>query len=506
MNKFIYNLNGKLLPIFVLFFILAGVSIAVLSAVNPLKLVAIIVATSLPVLLYKKPTYGLIALITILPYVLTDLFQTNLVKSFNLNTFILLYIVVTLVFILFKEPFRIPNNYKMFIMVYVLVFTVAVIRSLPHLSIFRVVWDSDYSILSYILVEGVKSLLYFFTLILIARYIRTGKEIMRVVDGILISVSLLSVILLVIYIFYVPDKHSFEAVRGQFEDILYLHGNSIARFYILSFPLLQAYVLNKRKFSLVILPLWILAAGLLYSRTAYLVIIISSVLFFIISGRRKMLPLIFTLFIAGILLLPSNITQRALTGLASGNLNNISADRLNYIWLPVIREQLQDPLKLMVGNGKRAFVATEALKYGIIRYPDYGILSSRSLFKGDTIARSMQGDSIYIINHAHNMYLDMMLEIGAVGLLTILFLFFRLGKSFVQTLKRIDNPLSKDLMCAVIVSLLSFFIAGFTDGSLFPDLPNSFVWLVIGVGISISCSNHSNSVEDSEVIVDAHCA
>lgn len=506
MNRFLYSLNEKLLPVFALFIIASGVLIAAFSVLSPMKLIAAAIALPLPILLYKNPVYGLMMLIIILPYELTNLFQTGLVKSLNLNIFILVYIIIILSFLLFKKAYKLPKEYKLFIIIYMLIFTIAVIRSLPNLSIFRVVWDSDYSVFSYVLAEGLKNLLYVFILVLVATYIRARDEIIKIVDGILISVSLLSIVLLVIYIFYVPDKHDFEAVRGRFEDILYLHGNSIARFYILSFPLLQAYVLNKKKISIAVLPLWILAAGLLYSRTAYLVIIISTVLFFIISGRRKILPFIVTLLITGVLFMPSNITQRALTGLTSGDVNNISADRLNYIWLPVIREQLRDPLKLMVGNGRKAFVATEALKYGIIYYPEYGILSLRSHFKGDTIARSMQGDYIYIVNHAHNMYLDMMLEIGVVGLLAVLFLFFMLGKSFVQTLKRIDNPLSRDLMCAVMVSLISFFIAGFTDGGLFPDLTNSFLWLVIGVGISIFCSNHFKSVENSEVIVDAHYA
>lgn len=506
MNRFLYSLNQQLLPVFILFITALGICIAAFSVFSPLKLIAVALALFLPILLYRSPVYGLMGLVIMLPYSLTDLLQTDLVKSFNLNIFILVYLIVILSFLLFKEPFRIPKDNKRFIAVYVLVFTVAVIRSIPNLSIFRVVWDWDYGILSYVLAEGLKDLFFFFTLILVARYIRTRREMMRVVDGIVISVSLLSAVLLIIYIFYVPDKHDFEAVRGRFEEILYLHGNSIARFYIIAFPLLQAYVLNKKKLSIAVLPLWVLAAGLLYSRTAYLIIILSTVLFFIISGRRKIVPLIVTLLIAGILIMPSNITQRALTGLTSGNLNNISADRLNYIWLPVIREQLRDPLKVMVGSGRKAFVATEALKYGIIYYPEYGILSLQSHFKGDTIARSMLGDSIYIINHAHNMYLDMMLEIGAAGLLIVLFLFFRLGKSFVQALKRMDDPLSKDLMCAIIVSLISFFLSGITDGYLFPDLTNSFLWLVIGLGISFSCSKQFKSVENSEVIVDAHCA
>jgi O-antigen ligase len=505
MNRFLYSLNKQLLPVFVLFIIAAGISIAAFSVFSPMKLIAVAAAMLLPILLYKSPVYGLMVLIIMLPYSLTNLLQTDLVKSFNLNIFILVYGMVILIFFLFKKPFCIPNEYKLFITVYILIFAIAVIRSIPNLSIFRVVWDWDYSILSYILAEGLKNLFFFFTLILVVRYIRTEREIMSVVDGILISVSLLSIVLLIIYIFYVPDKHDFEEVRGRFEEILYLHGNSIARFYIIAFPLLQAYVLNKKKVSIAVLPLWILAAGLLYSRTAYLAIILSTLLFFIISGRKKVVPLIVALLIAGVLVMPSNITQRALMGLTSGNLNNISADRMNYIWLPVIREQFRDPLKVMLGSGRKAFVTTEALKYGIIYYPEYGILSLRSYFKGDTIARSMLGDSIYIINHAHNMYLDMMLEIGAIGLLIVMFLFFRLGKSFVQALKRINKPLSKDLMCAVIVSLVSFFISGFTDGCLFPDLTNSFLWLVIGVGISISCSNQFKSVENSEVTIDVEC-
>ena len=156
--------------------------------------------------------------------------------------------------------------------------------------------------------------------------------------------------------------------------------------------------------------------------------------------------------------LPSSISERALTGIESHDSYQLSAGRVSDIWVPLINEIVQSPEKLFFGSGRRAILFSDAYKNG----------------------------HIYDTGHAHNLYLNTVLEIGLLGLTFFGIFYFVFIKYIFKTIKKYWNsPNEREILLGVVVSTICFLIAGLTGREIFPNNANYPIWFVLAIGSAI---------------------
>ena len=150
--------------------------------------------------------------------------------------------------------------------------------------------------------------------------------------------------------------------------------------------------------------------------------------------------------------------ERGSKGLESGDLQEISAGRTSNLWLPLTQEWIQNPKKLLVGDGR------------------YAIISS------DAVARGFTPETML---HPHNMYLEQILDVGIFGLIFILGFFVFLFRKAYKGLNVVRDGEIKEYLYAAIISMASFLIAGMTGRTLFPSIKSSYFWIAVGLTIVI---------------------
>ncbi|MCX7920934.1 MAG: O-antigen ligase family protein [Clostridia bacterium] len=436
-----------------------GIAIALLNAKDPMITVALILGVIVSLYLTKRPLDGLLILLVITPFAGIEILNYQIAGIPGMKLYNLLSAVVIICFVLFRKSQPISGYERVFTYGLIILFIVSIIRSLSYIpEMYSIFFEEEYSLVRYLQSYLLKPLLVFLPFIMIVKFIRSEGEINKVIYSIFTSILLLSVFILGMYIFITPNKSDFESVRRGFGAVLHLHGNDIADFYIAVYPLLLAFIVRKRNALIVTTTLVsLLAVGILYSRTAYLVIIMSTLLFFLISSRKRYIPYIAITAAIVFLVMPPTIVERAVGGIGDKDLNDISAGRTEQIWMPLINEYIEEPVKLLIGAGRYAIMNTD-------------------VFRDNVILRMI---------HAHNMYLDAVLDVGVLGLAFFLYFFGKFLILLSKTHKSINNALYADMLYGIEVSLLAFLVSGFTGRGFFPTLYNAFVWIILGLGLSI---------------------
>lgn len=407
----------------------------------------------------KKPIIGISALILTLPFVGTTFFQTTIHDIPGLKIANMLPIAVFTLLYLSDEMKNIRKRDAVFFIGVVLLFFVAIIRSIQYMPEYTMLfWKEEFTVAKYILSFFIKPLLLFVPFVVIIGYARDQRSIHAIAWLYMISVFLLSAVLLVYYVFVVPDKGDFESVRSAFKELLSMHGNGIVDYYVLSFPIILSVAIHKKNpFVILTLGLSVVTVAILYSRGGYLSIGVAIVLFFVLSKRALWLPVIGFLGFLSIRFLPASIVSRVTYGFYSADINNISAGRTANIWLPVINEYLSNPLKLLFGAGRYGYVGSDAFSRG----------------------------KVLPVTHAHNMYLDTIFDVGLLGLVFLLgFLCFYLYRLWTQY-RKAPNTFNGALLLGIFVAILSHLIRGMTDSFLLPETSNAFLWIILALGISI---------------------
>jgi putative inorganic carbon (HCO3(-)) transporter len=255
------------------------------------------------------------------------------------------------------------------------------------------------------------------------------------------------------YLFVITDHTNFEAVREAFGKALGLHGNGIADFYIIGFPLLLVYAhLNKNLFSLVNISLAFVAIAITYSRTAYFTIIIEIVLYIILIRKASFLPIVGVAGAIVLKFLPQSILDRAVTGAGAGDANALSAGRTDNIWVPLVSELMRKPGQLFFGNGRYSILHSDAMK----------------------------NNEILKVIHAHNFYLDTVLDMGLLGLAFFLTFYLMMLMQTNKLRRETKNPFFQVMSSGLTVCVLGFMIRGLSDSSMLPTANNAYIWVIFG--------------------------
>ncbi len=100
---------------------------------------------------------------------------------------------------------------------------------------------------------------------------------------------------------------------------------------------------------------------------------------------------------------------------------------------------------------------------------------------GSTLWNSAVTAGLYPDSHPHNMYLAALLDIGLIGLIAILYLYFRMFQAM-SILSR--HPEIGDRMRAFFggaaASFAGMMVLSFTGGLWYPEIEQSFLWIAMG--------------------------
>jgi O-antigen ligase len=436
-----------------------GALYLLLAVKNTSLAVGFSLAVATVYLFYRCADLSFITLLLILPFLGLGVFNRSLAGIPGLRPQIVLVPLVLLCLIINKKPYRVPAGLPLSFFIISTLFTIAFIRSIEYSS--RISGRfSDYTIYSYASTQLFSPIIIMLPLLLIPLYYQSEDEIHRITSVLAASITIISACVIALYLFVEPMKTDLNHFRGTLSTVLGIHGNDLANFCFMAVPFLLVVCLHKKTlWAYGALLMTLGATALSYSRTAYFVVLFGVVLFYFVSGRFKYLPIIaIVIFLVLQFVLPESIIDRALTGISEGDLNLISAGRIRYLWQPILNEIKTKPDVIWFG-------------YGI-----HGIIN----------LRAWQTGTIFSVGHAHNMYLDMILESGLIGLFCLLAFYSYILAKFIRGFCREGmDPYQRDLLAAVLVAIICYLISGLTGRRLFPSLSNIYVWIISGLGLSI---------------------
>jgi len=404
--------------------------------VDPIFIILSLSAVILIVLIFNKPEFGCIVLIFSLPFVPTMVLCT-------------LVWVIAFAYIIKlccgKRTLKLEAiDFFVFLFILVILFG-GIVSANPSISI--------------------KSSLVYITFMLayfmIANMIRTEKNIKRFIWAFIIS-SFIAVLVGIYQNFFAAAETIWHD-QTMFSDIgirvvsTFENPNVFAEFIILSLPIFLSVLLRIKRFSGKIIVLFMLAAyfaALIFtwSRGAWIGIIISLFVFFLFYSKKTIVYYSFALLFSPLLLyvVPASIIQR-ITSI--GNLADTSSSyRLN-IWRGVIR--MLDNFSITgIGIGEGAFKEV---------YPAYSL------------------SGIETAPHSHNLFLQINVEVGIIGVLLFCFILFLFAQKCFSYLRYVSLKNTKTYALGAFCSILAIAVQGLTDYSWYNYRIFLLFWIVCGL-------------------------
>ncbi len=241
----------------------------------------------------------------------------------------------------------------------------------------------------------------------------------------------------------------------QFFSQLGMHANDLGRLYAVAYALLlfvwdRCDRLALKAVLLAAMGLVTLALLLTFSRGAFLGFIIVNLIYLFSRRSVKTLVLATVLIPVGLAFAPGAIWSRLQMGVDKG-LDEITAGRLDDIWIPILPEVLQSP---PWGNGLGAVMWSRAMRF----------------------------EEMFFVTHPHNAYLQAYLDLGAIGALLLIAFWVHSWWSFrgLAHDRRI-TPELQGFFEGAAAGVVSFLVAGIAGSSLMPVPEQSFLWLALGV-------------------------
>ena len=208
---------------------------------------------------------------------------------------------------------------------------------------------------------------------------------------------------------------------------------------------------------LLIINVAILMLGILltFSRGAYLGFLVVLTYFLYRRGSFRMMFLAFLLVPLAILLTPLAVFERAATGVGSGDVDAISAGRVDEIWRPLLPDIASS---IVLGRGLSSVLWSEPAR-------------SNDFF--------MSGR----IGHPHSAYLGLVLDFGIVGALIVLGFFLHLWKLFQSLASLHPVPIWRDFFQGASACVLVLLVQGVTDDRFTPTVEQCYLWLAYGLAL-----------------------
>jgi O-antigen ligase len=235
-----------------------------------------------------------------------------------------------------------------------------------------------------------------------------------------------------------------------------LHANDLGRMFAVAYALLVFVWWETKNPTLktgLFITLCITGVALIlsFSRGAILGAGIATAAFVMWKFQGRKLALVGCAAVICLAIAPEPVWDRITMGFGTGNMNTVSAGRLEGIWAPLLPLIPETPLW---GSGLGSMMWSEPM---------------------------LQGQML-LVGHPHNAYLEAVLDMGFIGLVLLCIYYLHVWRGF-RTLGSNAN-LSTEMRAffqGAAAALLVFLITGWTGSSLRPESEFGFLWVAIGM-------------------------
>jgi O-antigen ligase len=259
--------------------------------------------------------------------------------------------------------------------------------------------------------------------------------------------------------FVIIERPSLAALASTGERSFYtpigLHANDLGRLHLFAAALLVfVWAETKRPqlklFLLITLSLLGLALLLSFSRAAIGAAVLVGALFLVWKFNARTLALSVLGVALAALFAADALYSRMTMGFGEGA-DAVSAGRIDGIWLPLLSEFWKSPL---IGEGLRSILWS---------FP-------------------MQNEGMIRAGHAHNAYLEALLDMGIVGLVLLLAYYSHVWKGL-RSLSRDErlSPEMRGLFQGACAALVAFLVTCMVGASLRPQAEAAYIWVAIGL-------------------------
>lgn len=249
------------------------------------------------------------------------------------------------------------------------------------------------------------------------------------------------------------------ANKRNFLSQLGLHANELGLLFNTTFALglfvlFELRSLLARWLMVGMLGLVAVAIVLTFSRGALLGLVVV-VMYFLFTVRRfHLMAGVLALGLVAALLMPKAVVERASSGVAAGNVSEISAGRVSSIWLPLLPEVVTSPA---IGHGMSSILWSDAARLRLI----------------------------LPVGHPHSAYLGVLLDFGLIGAILI-FLFYRdMWRMFGRLAREEDDPAWRGFFRGAMACILLLMVQGVTDDRFTPTAPQIYLWLSYGLALGM---------------------
>jgi O-antigen ligase len=245
----------------------------------------------------------------------------------------------------------------------------------------------------------------------------------------------------------------------EFFAALGLHSNDLGRLYAVAYALLLFTWGETRDMALkalLVVTMGVLTLALLltFSRGAFIGFVVVNALYLLWKFNARTVGIALLVLAAAMWLMPGAVVGRMMTGMqedGGGDLNAVSAGRVDEIWLPLMPEVLKSP---PWGNGLDSTMWSNAV----------------------------WTQSMLEVIHPHNAYIQVILDMGLIGLGLLLAYYWHVFRQFKDLGSNAYlSPTMRGFYQGAVAGLVCFLITGISGSSLRPMHEFTFLWIAIGM-------------------------
>jgi hypothetical protein len=406
---------------------------------------------------------GVVLLVAIMPISQSYVFPHAMFGITGLNPLNLLLATTLFVLVFRTAGQRVVTRMapKPLIWLYLVPLAVGAAIGAPHVeeipTIFRetdmIFFDNEFG---YVRDLFLKPLTFVAYALLVSVAVAHSKRPERFITPMVISVWLMASVVL---IFTAMAGISISQLAGvyarHFFSALGMHANDLGRLYAVAYALLlfvwdRSERISTKTLMLFAMGVVVLALLLTFSRGAFFGFILVNVVYLLSRRSKKTLLLAAVLIPVGLWFMPGAVVDRVTMGWEEGA-TTMSAGRIDEIWTPLLPELFTSPIW---GNGLGYVMWSPPMVAGMM--PSVG--------------------------HPHNAFMELILDVGFVGLFLVLAYWFVTWRDFRRLAK--DERLAPELQGffeGAAAGLLAFVVAGVAGSSLAPAPEQAFLWLAVGM-------------------------